>query len=428
MGTPIAQADPTTTPTATPTTVTPTATPPENTQVAVNVPATTGADGLPAIPAADLALTDLTRFVQPGVVRLEVETEFGGGLGSGFVVNKSGVIVTNYHVIAGAVNAKAFFETEEEFPVTGVWHLDKERDIAVLQIDCPPEKLFPVNIATQLPAQGQDVAAFGAPHGLSFTVTRGIVSAIRSGEELDHKGTLVQHDVPINPGNSGGPLCTFRGEVVAINTFLLRGTQGLGFAISCMDIRECIDNSYSEMLAVNPENIPGEEGEIPGAVDYTDTEKGDALLARIRELDVVTLNLAQDPQGTIARYLEETAERQIELADIRTNQLEIFELDELDFHNPVMIVIYHFTLPEEGEDDNEDANYLDVMVHMQVVMTDVTEEGKPEICIVWNREEERIGSVAPAALIRGQLPNSVENGIREFIGEFVGRCRRARRD
>ncbi len=395
--------------------------------IAANTPSTGGGeaapagDGLPAVPSEPMALPELIRFVQPGVVRLEVASEFGGSIGSGFVVNKQGVIVTNYHVIAGAVNATAFFETGEGFPVTGAWHLDAERDIAILQIDCPADKLFPVNIATRQPAQGIDVAALGAPHGLSFTVTKGIVSAIRSGEELEHSGTLVQHDVSINPGNSGGPLVTFRGEVVAINTFLMSRSQNLNFAISCLDIRDCLDKQYSQMLAINPQNMPSKEGEIPGAVDYSDTERGEILLARIHEMDVVTLNMTQVGGGEISRYLERASEAQLKRTGIDTNQMEIYELSDIDFRNPVMLVIYHFALPEDDE-----VEALEVMVHMQVVMVDVTSEGKQEICIVWNREAERIGSVTLAALARGQLPNSIQNGVREFFGEFVSRYRRAR--
>jgi serine protease Do len=151
-------------------------------------------------------------------------------LGSGFIINKEGFVVTNNHVIEDADQIKVKLKNEREFDATIVGR-DPNTDIALLKIessaDLPVVKL---GDSEQLKV-GQWVVAIGSPFGLEHTVTAGIVSAkgrvIGSGPYDD----FIQTDASINPGNSGGPLIDMNGEVVGINTAIVASGQGIGFAI-----------------------------------------------------------------------------------------------------------------------------------------------------------------------------------------------------
>ena len=199
-----------------------------------------------ALVAADLDLTDLIKQVEQSVVRIDVEGKHGGGIGSGFVVDATGIVVTNHHVIAGASKAEVSFHDKKTAEVLGTLYLDKNRDIAVLKI--AGDSYSALALAEELPLKGASVTAFGAPVGLSFTATEGIVSAVRKIEELKEytsktAGTWIQTSTPISPGNSGGPLVNSRGEVVGANTMAMVAAQNLNFAISSLDIAEAVKAS-----------------------------------------------------------------------------------------------------------------------------------------------------------------------------------------
>ena len=122
------------------------------------------------------SLPDLTEKVTPSIVRIDVIKGDSKGVGSGYVVAEDGTLATNYHVIAGTTAATAVFKNGDKFDVLGTLLLDPKRDIAILKINKPG--LTPLPLADKLPRQGDAVAAYGAPVGLSFSVTEGIVSAI----------------------------------------------------------------------------------------------------------------------------------------------------------------------------------------------------------------------------------------------------------
>jgi S1-C subfamily serine protease len=158
------------------------------------------------------------------------------GQGSGFVLDKSGHILTNYHVVRGAnrgVEVQLANKRKYAAKVVGV---DKVHDLALLQIAAPD--LQPVTLADSSGLQvGQKVYAIGNPFGLSGTMTRGIISSIRSIKNEDDAPIedAIQTDAAINPGNSGGPLLNSRGEVIGINTMIASNgadqSSGIGFAI-----------------------------------------------------------------------------------------------------------------------------------------------------------------------------------------------------
>jgi len=156
------------------------------------------------------------------------------GQGSGFVIDKEGHILTNYHVIADARQVEVTMHNRKKYKATVVG-TDPSHDLAVIQIKAP--ELVPSVLGDSRNLQvGQKVYAIGNPFGLAGTMTRGIVSSIRpvrepNGAMIDE---AIQTDAAINPGNSGGPLMNGHGEVIGINTMILSNSNqsaGIGFAI-----------------------------------------------------------------------------------------------------------------------------------------------------------------------------------------------------
>ena len=214
------------------------------------------------------SIDTLTRKVWPSVVQIlvtsygprqqstpgEAGTVVGQGrsLGSGFVIDADGYIMTNAHVVANAqrvqvmlppTNADGSLATalspRMNIVPARIAGISTELDVAVLKVD--GVKLPPLPLATysQL-RQGETVFAFGSPNGLRYTLTHGLVSAVARQVDPDSPLIYVQTDAPINPGNSGGPLVNVRGEVVGMNTFILSpsgGSDGLGFAVPSATIR-----------------------------------------------------------------------------------------------------------------------------------------------------------------------------------------------
>lgn len=152
-------------------------------------------------------------------------------LGSGFLIDKEGFIVTNNHVIDGADEIIVKFPNNKEYKAKIVG-ADPLTDLALLKIEAKRDNLQPIALGDSDKAEiGDWVVAIGNPLGLGGTVTAGILSAkgrvIGEGPYDD----FMQTDVAINPGNSGGPLINMRGEVIGINTAIIQSAQGLGFAV-----------------------------------------------------------------------------------------------------------------------------------------------------------------------------------------------------
>jgi S1-C subfamily serine protease len=157
------------------------------------------------------------------------------GQGSGFILDRAGHVLTNFHVIADANRIEVKTSDKHTYKATIVGG-DKIHDLALLQINAP--NLQPVTLADSSDlVVGQKVYAIGNPFGLNGTMTRGIISSIRSirGPEGGPIEDAIQTDAAINPGNSGGPLLNSRGEVIGINTLIATGgaeqSSGIGFAI-----------------------------------------------------------------------------------------------------------------------------------------------------------------------------------------------------
>jgi S1-C subfamily serine protease len=205
----------------------------------------TEAEAAPAYDAEEQNNIAVYKRVLPSVVNITSTTLvfdfFNGvvpshGQGSGFVLDKAGHVLTNYHVIENANRGIEVMLSNKRRYAARVVGSDKVHDLALLQIEAP--NLEPVTLAdsSQL-SVGQKVYAIGNPFGLSGTMTRGIISSIRSirGAEGAPIEDAIQTDAAINPGNSGGPLLNSRGEVIGINTMIASNgaeqSSGIGFAI-----------------------------------------------------------------------------------------------------------------------------------------------------------------------------------------------------
>jgi len=173
----------------------------------------------------------------PGHPKLPDEF-FQEGVGSGFVWDKEGHIVTNYHVVEGADEVEVTFYDDVSVPAEVIGS-DPDSDIAVIKVDVHPDELHPVELgdSDQLKV-GQRAIAIGNPFGLEGTMTVGIISAlgrlIPSGTSKFSIPEVIQTDAAINPGNSGGPLLDSQGRVIGVNTAIrspVRASSGVGFAV-----------------------------------------------------------------------------------------------------------------------------------------------------------------------------------------------------
>ena len=182
--------------------------------------------------------------------------EIPAGSGSGFVWDRNGLVVTNYHVVAGANRLQVTLHdgTEYDAELIGV---APEKDLAVLRLIDPPEELVPLPLgdSTEL-SVGRKVLAIGNPFGLDTTLTTGIVSAlgreIRAPSNRRIRG-VIQTDAAINPGNSGGPLLNSLGQLVGVNTAIYSpsgASAGIGFAIPVNTVREVVPQliAYGRIL------------------------------------------------------------------------------------------------------------------------------------------------------------------------------------
>ena len=198
----------------------------------------------------DSTLEQLYQQAMPGVVSIQVSTPQGDALGSGFVYDTQGHVITNFHVVDGATTTEVDFSSG--FKARGtVIGVDKDSDIAVIKVDAPNAELHPLTLGNSDNLQvGQTVIAIGNPFGLNGTMTVGIVSALGRTQSSEHSidgggyfsaADIIQTDAAVNPGNSGGPLLNTNGEVVGINRAIVTNSSnaagqptnsGIAFAVS----------------------------------------------------------------------------------------------------------------------------------------------------------------------------------------------------
>lgn len=233
--------------------------------------------------------------IKEGVVQIGA----GNGSGSGFVVDQSGVIVTNAHVVGTARKVEVYFN-DSKVPVPGVvTGTDVSWDLATVKVDPKAAKLVPLALADSDQVQpGDEVLAIGYPLGLDRTLTQGIVSGL--GRHIDAQNgfsidKVIQTDTSINPGNSGGPLVDARGRVIGVNsqiaTLAAGSNTGIGFAVPSNTVRAAVPTLAAGEAVKHPyvgvslgdSKQPGAGAEI-GEV----TSGAPAAQAGLRAGDVVT--------------------------------------------------------------------------------------------------------------------------------------------
>ncbi len=172
------------------------------------------------------------------------------GVGSGVVIDRKGRIVTNFHVVqeASRIEVTLYDKSSYEAKVLGT---DRFNDLAILEIECPAEKLHPIKLGSSDNLKvGQKVLAIGNPFGFEHTLTTGIISSL--GRSLRTESgvieNVIQSDAAINPGNSGGPLLNTRGELIGINTAIYSRSgesAGIGFAVPVNILRRIVPDLVS---------------------------------------------------------------------------------------------------------------------------------------------------------------------------------------
>ena len=261
----------------------------------------------------ELPLPDLFQKIEKSVVQITDSSEinvFESRLGSGFVYDDNGHIITNHHVVSGGGN-----RLDVTFPDGIVYRAsligsDPSADIAVLYVEeAPKEKLLPLSLADSSKVRvGERVAAIGNPFGLSGSLSNGIVSGVgRQIPAEEEEGftipDIIQTDAPINPGNSGGPLLNMRGEVIGINSAIYSTTgqfAGVGFAIPSNTIAQVMPSLITTGSYQHPWLGVAGRDMTPGIADRLGLDEPRGFLV----MDVVTGSPAE--KAGIQRGNEDT--------------------------------------------------------------------------------------------------------------------------
>lgn len=245
------------------------------------------------------------------------------GLGSGFIISDDGYIITNNHVVEKADDIKVILQDGESYKANIIGK-DPKTDLALLKIE-PKHKLNAVTLGRSNTLEiGDWVVAIGNPFGLGHTVTTGIVSAKGRSLGLGAYDDFIQTDAAINPGNSGGPLFNLNGAVVGVNTAIIAGGQGIGFAIPIDMARNVVEQLQNKgkvvrgwlgvlVQQITPEiaeslNLSQPEGALVsdvtpgGPADKAGVKRGDVIVAldgnRIEDMPDLPKTVATNEPGT----------------------------------------------------------------------------------------------------------------------------------
>lgn len=283
-------------------------TPATSSQHQTHAPPTSHPGGLPNVSSVFEAQKDKVVAIKSEIEGKTVTDPFFGrqqrsqpqvGQGSGFIVDSDGYILTNNHVVADASVITVILKSGDSYPAKVVG-TDEKTDIALIKIE-PDHKLPAVRLGTSADLKvGQWVVAIGNPFGLDYSVTAGIVSA--KGRNIGHGpyDNFIQTDASINPGNSGGPLFNMNGEVIGVNTAIIRGGQGIGFAVPIDMVKQVVpelrENGYvsrgyigAGIQALNKDlaasfGVDEDDGVLIGSVE----DGGPAARAGLHPGDIVT--------------------------------------------------------------------------------------------------------------------------------------------
>ncbi len=178
-----------------------------------------------------MSLQDLVKQTEPSVFLVITYNEDGEAIatGTGFFVNKEGIALSNYHVFKGGSRWRIKTKNERYYDINDVLDYDKEKDFIIFKVG-GINNVSSLKLSNSLPGKGEDIFVLGNPHGLESTVTKGVVSAIRS---WDSKNDFIQIDAPISSGSSGSPVLNMKGEVVGVATLkIMEDCESCNFAIN----------------------------------------------------------------------------------------------------------------------------------------------------------------------------------------------------
>jgi len=243
--------------------------------------------------AAEQTIIQVARQASPAVVLVERP----GGSGSGVVVRRDGIVISNAHVVGNARQVTITLADGRQFPGQ-VLGRDPTVDVSVIRIGAQDAPTAPIGDSDRL-VVGQTAIAIGNPLGYERTVTTGVVSALNRSIQGATLESLIQTDAAINPGNSGGPLLDSQGRVIGINTAIIQGAAGLGFAIPINLARDIADQVLTTgrirraVLGIQPADVTAQFAEqfgFPvraGVFVYAIDRTSDAFRAGLRPGDVI---------------------------------------------------------------------------------------------------------------------------------------------
>jgi len=295
---------------------------------------------VPQITQAENNSVDIVNFVEPSVVYIEVDYRNGNsGTGSGFIINERCDIITNRHVLDGAVRARASTSDGREYEITEIIGAHPKLDLMVgaTALAKNPQKAQQsfLRLALQPAEKGEKIYVFGNPQGHTFSVSDGIVAGYREGE------TNMQYTAPVSPGSSGGPIVNVNGNVVAVvwGGNVEEKTQNINYSVPANKIYEIVDKNGKFLY---------EKGSLDDSARPAKLTGVDGLLWRITKAETISMI------GTV--------DKSFELAD-RTDSQLLFK--GLLSNGKVYLAVYHYykDMLYEGEyfypvEKNENYNDL----------------------------------------------------------------------
>jgi len=246
----------------------------DNPSSAVGSPTTASAHTI----SADLNARQIYDASKNAVTYIVADTPEGQATGSGFVVSKDGLIVTNDHVVDGASQVQVKVGTSDTAQDATVVGADPSRDLALLKVDGTNLPTLSLGDSSSV-GVGDPTYAIGNPFGLDHTLTTGIVSALQRSLQAPDGATIdgaIQTDAALNPGNSGGPLLDADGQVIGVNSQIQTGSSsgaeggnvGIGFAIPANTVKSFIDQAKAGKLAPQPQEQQPQQ-EDPQVVPFS---------------------------------------------------------------------------------------------------------------------------------------------------------------
>jgi hypothetical protein len=358
----------------------------------------------------------------PAVVQIVVYDRTGGqtALGSGFILEKDGRVVTNQHVIDKAASANILMSNKKVLPVTSVIAADENQDIALLRVG--GKELPTLALETQIPKIGAKAFAIGSPKGFINTLSDGLISGLR--EEPDAK--WIQTSCPVSQGSSGGPLLNESGAVVGITTWGIKGGQSLNFAAPASAIEATVKAGKGAATLGKPPTVTAKDIEagLGGAVEIVVKKKvvGTAVIPAFMQTMASVLTSKNETEVQKKARLEKSLENIDHVEMILV--LSVVDVTVDSKTGEVLITA--------GPVDTKGMNKLDLQVRSLFPAVQMFFDGRPSSAFVgcsspcsWTKGIRIIASVDKAALA-AKLSKGARIEIRGAVQALLGEVDRDR--